>query len=225
MKRGLGVGAAAATLGGAAYLYNRHKKTASGEYSVAPGYMDAQQGMYRAMRSGNAGADQFLSDSALIGGRLKGMAVGGGGGALAGAGIAALLKAKGISPGAGAWAGGILGGAAGAARAEDSFLKKKGIDRRFMGLGGANFTPEAAERYGVKSASLRKTASIAEYSVLFDKVASGDLGEHTRQALLGICDTIPEPSTLSEKSASVYDATDLSEDAARKARLDQLLRR
>lgn len=68
-------------------------------------------------------------------------------------------------------------------------------------------------------------ASTAEYSVLFDKVASGDLGEHARQALLGICDTIPEPDTLSEKSASVYDATDLSEDAARKARLDQLLRR
>lgn len=71
----------------------------------------------------------------------------------------------------------------------------------------------------------KKTASIAEYSVLFDKVASGDLGEHARQALLGICDTIPEPTTLSEKSASVYDATDLSEDNARKARLDQLLKR
>lgn len=71
----------------------------------------------------------------------------------------------------------------------------------------------------------KKQASVAEYSVLFDKVASGDLGEHARQALLGICDTIPEPATLSEKSASVYDATDLSEDAARKARLDQLLKR
>jgi len=70
-----------------------------------------------------------------------------------------------------------------------------------------------------------KRASVAEYSVLFDKVASGDLGEHTRQALLGICDTIPEPTTLSEKTASVYDVMDFSENDARRARLDQLLKR
>ena len=71
----------------------------------------------------------------------------------------------------------------------------------------------------------KEAASVAEYSVLFDKVASGDLGEDARQALLGICDTIPEPTTLSEKSASVYDVTDLSENNARTARLDQLLKR
>jgi len=96
------------------------------------------------------------------------------------------------------------------------------------GLGGAALAVGSVA-YGLhrrnKKNSLQKTASIAEYSVLFDKVASGDLGEHSRQALLGICDTIPEPTTLSEKSASVYDATDLSEDNARKARLDQLLKR
>mgnify|MGYP003657870910 CR=1 FL=1 len=93
-----------------------------------------------------------------------------------------------------------------------------------LGITGAGTLAYGLHRRNKKN-SRQKTASIAGYSVLFDKVASGDLGEHARQALLGICDTIPEPATLSEKSASVYDAIDLSEDAARKARLDQLLRR
>ena len=70
----------------------------------------------------------------------------------------------------------------------------------------------------------RKIVSIAEYSVLFDKVASGDLGEHSRQALYGICQAIEAPVTA-EKTASVYDSSDLSENDARKARLDQLLKR
>ena len=70
----------------------------------------------------------------------------------------------------------------------------------------------------------KKTASIAEYSVLFDKVASGDLGEHARQALYGICQTVEAPVTA-EKTASAYDASNLSENDARKARLDQLLKR
>jgi len=72
--------------------------------------------------------------------------------------------------------------------------------------------------------AIDKTASIAEYSVLFDKVASGDLGEHARQALYGICQTIEAPVT-SEKTASAYGASNLSENDARKARLDQLLKR
>ena len=70
----------------------------------------------------------------------------------------------------------------------------------------------------------RKQASIAEYSVLFDKVASGELGEHSRQALYGICQSLDAP-IAAEKTASVYNAGDLSENDARKARLDQLLKR
>jgi hypothetical protein len=85
----------------------------------------------------------------------------------------------------------------------------------------------AAGLYGAgKMMNRQKTASLKEYSVLFDKVASGDLGESARQALLGICDTIPEPDTLSEKTASVYDGGMVtSESDARNNRLDQLLRR
>jgi hypothetical protein len=66
--------------------------------------------------------------------------------------------------------------------------------------------------------------SLAEYSVLFDKVASGDLGEHARQALYGICQT-KEASFPTEKTASATSTQTLSESDARKARLDQLLKR
>lgn len=76
----------------------------------------------------------------------------------------------------------------------------------------------------MKNRDTGKNASAAEYSVLFDKVASGNLGEHARQALYGICQTLEAPVTA-EKTASVYDASNLSENDARKARLDQLLKR
>lgn len=75
-----------------------------------------------------------------------------------------------------------------------------------------------------KLGSASKKVGLAEYSILFDKVASGDLGEHAQQALLGICEAIDTPVNA-EKTASVYDASDLSENDARKARLDQLLKR
>lgn len=83
-------------------------------------------------------------------------------------------------------------------------------------------TKKASEREAARRGL--KTASIAEYSVLFDKAASGELGEGTRQALYGVCQAIEAP-IAAEKSASVYDASNLSEEDARKARLDQLLKR
>lgn len=69
-----------------------------------------------------------------------------------------------------------------------------------------------------------KEGSLAEYSVLFDKIADGDLGEEAQHALHGICQAIEVPNNA-EKTASVYDVTNLSESDARKARLDQLLKR
>ena len=68
-----------------------------------------------------------------------------------------------------------------------------------------------------------KEASLAEYSVLFDKIADGNLGEDARQALYGVCQSIEAPNISAEKTASMYDASSLSEDSARRARLDQLL--
>ena len=71
---------------------------------------------------------------------------------------------------------------------------------------------------------IQKAASLAEHSVLFDKIADGDLGEEVQHALHGICQAIEVPNNA-EKTASVYDVTNLSESDARKARLDQLLKR
>lgn len=135
-----------------ASLKNRLEKIAY-EYSVDPGYLDAQQGMQRAIRAGDKGLNQFLVNSELIGDRLKsglgGAAVGG----LGGAGIGGLLGGSG-----GAALGGLIGAgvgsAAGEMKAQVDYLRRKGIDPKMLGLAGARFTPEAAERYGVKSASV-----------------------------------------------------------------------
>ena len=70
----------------------------------------------------------------------------------------------------------------------------------------------------------RKQASIAEYSVLFDKVASGGFGTENREALYGICQSIEAP-VITEKVASIESVSSISESDARKARLDQLLKR
>ena len=67
--------------------------------------------------------------------------------------------------------------------------------------------------------------SAAEYSALFDAVAENRFGPTVKEALAGICEAIDNTSTVSEKTASVYDGQDFSESEARKMRLDQLLRR
>jgi hypothetical protein len=99
--------------------------------------------------------------------------------------------------------------------------KAPGMLTRRMGAAGAMAGTLGGLGYAAMN---RKQASVAEYSVLFDKVASGELGEGPRQALYGICQAVEAPQ-LSEKTASVYDASNLTEEDARKARLDQLLKR
>ena len=95
-----------------------------------------------------------------------------------------------------------------------------------MGTLGGNAVSNRFVRPELEKLLAEKEAlgSVAEYSVLFDKVASGELGEGPRQALYGVCQAIEAP-IAEEKSASVYDASNLSEEDARKARLDQLLKR
>lgn len=78
---------------------------------------------------------------------------------------------------------------------------------------------------GAKSRNRKdEGASIADYSSLFDKVAEGQFGDSVKNALYGVCQAV-DASFVSEKTASWYDVTDLDESDARKARLDQLLRR
>ncbi len=124
---------------------------------VDPGYMDAQQGMQRAIRAGNSGVGQFMADPDLIKQRLKGLAAGGliGGGVGAGLGH---LAARGRPGGAamGGFLGGNVGMSAGIANADVQHLKGKGINPKLLGLLGAKFSPEAAEQYLPKQASAAK---------------------------------------------------------------------
>lgn len=69
-----------------------------------------------------------------------------------------------------------------------------------------------------------KKASIAEYSVLFDAIDSGELGPHVKEALFGVCEGMS--SSLQSHHAKVAsESIEFSEADARQARLDQLLRR
>ena len=66
-----------------------------------------------------------------------------------------------------------------------------------------------------------RSASLAEYSVLFDAIDSGELGPHVKEALFGVCEGMS--SSLQSHHAKV--ASTLSEEDARQARLNQLLRK
>jgi hypothetical protein len=69
-----------------------------------------------------------------------------------------------------------------------------------------------------------KKASLAEYSVLFDTIDSGELGPHVKEALFGVCEGMS--SSLQSHHAKVAsESIEFSEADARQARLDQLLRR
>lgn len=131
----------------------------------------------------------------------------------------------GMRTGLGALSGALVGGAQGA-MAGPVGMGVGAVTGGLLGAGLGYGSQKLKEVEARREAARRgmKMASAAEYSVLFDKIADGDLGEPIRQALYGVCETIEAPS-LSEKTASVYDVTELSETDARRARLDQLLRR
>jgi hypothetical protein len=69
-----------------------------------------------------------------------------------------------------------------------------------------------------------KRASIAEYSILFDKIDSGEFGPHVKEALFGVCEGLS--SSLQSHHAKVASSPmQMTESQARQARLDQLLRK
>jgi hypothetical protein len=69
-----------------------------------------------------------------------------------------------------------------------------------------------------------KAASIAQYSVLFDKIDSGEFGPHVKEALFGVCEGLS--SSLQSHHAKVASSPmQMTESQARQARLDQLLRK
>lgn len=160
---GLGLGAAGAT----AYAL-REKKAAKKE----PGYWEKQKGIVRAStdggKKGKGSSYIGVANQDLIKEKLKGTATGAGKGALiGGAGGVALGLAKGMKGGKGkaallAGALGGLGGAlvgsdVGAYKANQKYLKRKGIDSNWMGL-STKFSPEAKKKY---IDDYKKTASVA----------------------------------------------------------------
>jgi hypothetical protein len=73
-----------------------------------------------------------------------------------------------------------------------------------------------------------KTASLSEYSSLFDRVVAGDLGPDARTALHGISEALDESldSFYSSKQATATsEETELSPDDARRRRIAELLRK
>lgn len=139
--------------------------------AVDPGWWESQKAYSRAMRDSDEGLGKYLAKNELVGSRLKkglgGSLVGLGIGGLSGAGLGAIA---GGAPGAAL--GGAIGGGLGAftgnvlgmTNADSEYLRAKGINPRWGGLGGATFSPEAARRY-VKTASLEDFGDAAGRAV------------------------------------------------------------
>jgi hypothetical protein len=129
---------------------------------VNPGWLESQKGMYRARRASDKGLGKLVASRDLIKDRYKGYAKGSIAGGAGGAGLGALVgllaknsknKAQ-LGAALGGLSGVILGGAAGTTMAEMKYLKDRGVNPKLLGLGSATFTPEAAEKYLPKKASL-----------------------------------------------------------------------
>jgi hypothetical protein len=82
------------------------------------------------------------------------------------------------------------------------------------GLGGAAGYAEA-----------EKLSSLAEYSVLFDAIDSGALGPHVKEAMIGVCQGISSSVNSNHLKLATAEKERMSEQDARQARIDQLLRR
>jgi hypothetical protein len=71
----------------------------------------------------------------------------------------------------------------------------------------------------------KKSLSLAEYSALFDSIDSGALGPHVKEALYGVCQGMSSSvQSHYEKTAAATPFT-MTEEDARQARLNQLLRK
>lgn len=67
--------------------------------------------------------------------------------------------------------------------------------------------------------------SIAEYSVLFDAIDSGALGPHVKEAMIGVCEGMSSSVNSHHLKLATAEKERMSEQDARQARIDQLLRR
>lgn len=70
----------------------------------------------------------------------------------------------------------------------------------------------------------KNASSLAEYSVLFDEIDSGRFGDHVKEALYGVCEGVAS-SVQSHYEKKASSPTSMTEEDARQARLNQLLRK
>lgn len=89
---------------------------------------------------------------------------------------------------------------------------------RPFGLGAAKKAPRVY-------AEAEKLSSLAEYSVLFDAIDSGALGSHVKEAMIGVCEGISSSVNSNHLKLATAQKERMSEQDARQARIDQLLRR
>ena len=77
---------------------------------------------------------------------------------------------------------------------------------------------------GALGGAADKKASLAEYSVLFDEIDRGVFGDHVKEALFGVCEGMTS-SLQSQHAKTASSPFHTTEEEARQARLDQLLRK
>ena len=134
----------------------------------------------------------------------------------------------GMHTGLGAAGGALFGGLAGARRGPTGALVGAGLGGA-IGAGGGYISQKLKGIEAQRETNRRqKTASVGEYSALFDAIADGHLGEATKEALAGVCtvyDNVYSSSVEKVATLSNEDSKLLTETEARSARLDQLLRR
>jgi len=134
------------------------KRAAKKEKVHSLGFMDSQRAMNKAMRAGDSGIGQFLAKNEVVGGRIKHGLAGAGIGAAGGGGLGALAgllaAGKSIKPGTaalagaaiGAGVGSLLGQSIGGYKHDVNYLRKKGLNPRWLGL-FADATPAAKKKY------------------------------------------------------------------------------
>ena len=190
MKKACGSGKAPPKAKSKMPIATSKKKTASNESFVEPQRQRGARGALNALTGSPSGL-VYKQDAAdrVQSGALKGLGVG----ALGGGGIGALLGALahgkgqrllGAASGAvpGVLGGGLMGAGVGMGKAEEGYLKDRGITSSGFWLPKHRFTQEAAQKYlepedePVKEGSLVKAADFAKAAEAYDAF-EGDLNK------------------------------------------------
>jgi len=115
-------------------------------------------------------------------------------------------------------AGALLGIPSGLGAASGAYIGEKTISPMITSALQAKIDEKKMQE------NAQKTASLAEYSVLFDEMDRGAFGDHVKEALFGVCEGMTS-SLQSHHAKTASSPFHTTEEEARQARLDQLLRK